>query len=139
MNETGNNREFGKAMLQLKLLGQPEIILNGAALTNSIGGKAQAALYYLALTGRPQTRGTLAGLLWGDVPEALARTSLRKALTNLRQTMGDYLEIDRQSVAFNPEAQFKVGPTCAMHSNWLRRSPNAPCCRLPCSILPTCC
>lgn len=95
-------------MLQLKLFGQPEIILNGTPLSNSIGGKAQAALYYLAMTGRPQARGTLAGLLWGDVPEALARTSLRKALTNLRQTVGDYLEIERQAVAFNLAAAFKV-------------------------------
>ncbi|MCB0061127.1 MAG: AAA family ATPase, partial [Caldilineaceae bacterium] len=58
-------------------------------------------LYYLAVTGRPHTRPTLAGLLWGDQPEAAARTSLSKCLSNLHDLVGDAVLIERQTIAFN--------------------------------------
>jgi tetratricopeptide (TPR) repeat protein len=47
------------------------------------------------VTGQPQTRPALAALLWGDMSETAARTNLRKALANLRQVLGDYLDTDR--------------------------------------------
>ena len=89
--------------LQLRLLGNPEISLNGEAATQALGGKAQAILYYLATTGQPQSRTTLAGLLWGDVPDVTARASVRKALANLRRVLGHQLDLDGQIVAFKPD------------------------------------
>ena len=80
--------EFMAATLQLRLLGTPEIDLDRTPVGESLPGKAQAALYYLAVTGQPQTRSALAGLLWGDLPEAAARSNLRKILANLRQVAG---------------------------------------------------
>ncbi len=67
-------------MLQLRLLRTPEINIAGQPPAGALSNKAQAILYYLAVIGRPQTRSVLATLLWGDMPEATARTNLRKAL-----------------------------------------------------------
>jgi len=87
--------------LQLTLFGSPEVRLHGQPVTGFRTGKAQALLYYLAVTGRPHTRATLAGLLWGDQPEDAARASLSKCLSNLRDLLSDALLIERQTVAFN--------------------------------------
>jgi WD40 repeat protein/DNA-binding SARP family transcriptional activator len=73
--------------------------------------KARALLAYLVVEAdQPHRRETLAGLLWPDYPEKSARTSLRSALANLRQVIGDrdadppYLYISRQTIQFNREA-----------------------------------
>jgi DNA-binding SARP family transcriptional activator/tetratricopeptide (TPR) repeat protein len=51
--------------------------------------KAQALLAYLALNaGRPCSRETLTGLLWGDRGETQARQSLRQAVASLRRALG---------------------------------------------------
>jgi len=89
--------------LKLTLFGSPEVRLHGQPVTGFRSSKAQALLYYLAVTGRPHTRATLTGLFWGDQSEAAARVSLSKCLSNLRDLVGDALLVDRQTVAFNPD------------------------------------
>jgi len=59
-------------ILQLTLFGSPEARRHGQPVTGFRTSKAQALLYYLAVTGRAHTRATLAGLLWGDQPEDAA-------------------------------------------------------------------
>jgi len=95
-------------MLQLRLLGAPEVRVDDVPVTDKLPGKSQAILYYLASTGQPQTRTVLATLLWGDMPEAGARANLRKALPDLRQQLEVYLRIDRQLVTFKPEIELWV-------------------------------
>ena len=95
-------------MLRLRLLGTPEISLAGKPVAGTLSNKAQAILAYLAVTGQPQSRTVLAGLLWGDMPDAVARTNLRKALGTLRQVLDPYLQIERQTVAFKPEIELWV-------------------------------
>lgn len=67
--------------------------------------KAESLLAYLTLTP-PETRHArekLAALLWGDSPDDLARSSLRRALVLLRQVIGnDLLLTDREIVQLNP-------------------------------------
>ena len=92
--------------LQLALLGNVEIRRAGAPVAGFSSSKAVALLCYLAVTGRPHSRPTLAGLLWGDLPEASARNNLRKALTNLRGLVGPHLSITRQAVAFNRDCRY---------------------------------
>lgn len=87
--------------LELFLLGNPEVRLDGTPITRFRSSKTQALLYYLAVTGRPHTRLALAGLLWGDLSDTQARLSLTQCLSNLRQLVGDYIIIERQSAAFN--------------------------------------
>jgi DNA-binding SARP family transcriptional activator len=92
--------------LQLRCFGAPLVSRGSIAITGFHSGKAQALLYYLAMTGRSYTRPTLAGLLWSEMPEANALMNLRKALTNLRQLVGSHLHISRQEVAFNRDAPY---------------------------------
>ncbi len=92
--------------LHLELLGAPRISRNGAPVTGFVSSKVQALLYYLALTARPHTRASLAGLLWGELPEPQARMNLRHALANLRQLVGDHLQITRETVAFDHTAPY---------------------------------
>jgi predicted ATPase/DNA-binding SARP family transcriptional activator len=118
-----NLPDGGNVNLKLRLLGTPEISLGETPIVETIPVKAQAILYYLAVTGQPQNRSTLAGLLWGDVPEAAARASLRKALSSLRPALATYLDLDGQTLAFKPESsywvdvvEFKAGLTIKLSS-----------------------
>jgi predicted ATPase/DNA-binding SARP family transcriptional activator len=92
--------------LRLSLLGKLHLTSGGQPLTGFVSTKAQALLCFLAVTNRPHDRQTLAALFWGDMPDTEARTSLRTVLTNLRKLVPDHLLIDRDSVAFNPNAPY---------------------------------
>jgi predicted ATPase/DNA-binding SARP family transcriptional activator len=94
--------------LELTLFGSPEVRHRGQAVTGFRSSKAQALLYYLAVTARPHTRSSLAGLLWGDQPDDAARTSLSKCLSNLRELVGEAVLIGRQSVAFNRDYPYRL-------------------------------
>ncbi|MBV7332225.1 AAA family ATPase [Chloroflexi bacterium TSY] len=89
--------------LELLLLGSPEVRWEHSPLTGFRSDKARALLYYLAATRRTHMRPTLAGLLWGETPEAQARLSLNQTLSNLRKIVGSHLTITRQTVVFNTE------------------------------------
>ncbi len=94
--------------LELHLLGNPAINLDGVPVEGFAIQKARALLVYLAVEERQNhARESLVGLLWPDVPEAAARTNLRQALANLREAIGDeqarppYLNTRRDSLQFN--------------------------------------
>src|ERR687885_280619 len=91
------------AGLRLELLGGLRVSQGGAPVAGFVSHKARALLVYLAVTGRPQPREALAGLLWGDWPEAEARANLRVVLANLRQLLAPYLLVSRETVAFDRE------------------------------------
>jgi len=94
--------------VDLNLFGSPEVCRNGSLVTGFRTSKAQALLYYLAVTARPHTRPTLAGLFWGDQPEAAARASLSKCLSNLHDLLGDAITIERQTIAFNRRYSYNL-------------------------------
>ncbi|MEJ2737394.1 MAG: AAA family ATPase [Anaerolineae bacterium] len=94
----------GPASLQIRLLGSPEISLHGAPVRGLRSVKAQALLFYLAVSATPHTRAALATLLWGDFPDSAARSNLRKALHYLRSHLEGYLAIERDSVGLSPDA-----------------------------------
>ncbi|MCB0065046.1 MAG: AAA family ATPase [Caldilineaceae bacterium] len=87
--------------LQLVLLGSPQVQLNSTPVTGFITSKAEALFYYLAATGRVHKRITLAGLLWPDAPDVVARKNLRDIISNLRKLLGSHLLITRQTMAFD--------------------------------------
>lgn len=97
--------------LEMSLLGRVEIRRNGLPVNGFVSVKVQALFIYLAVTGRPHNREVLAGLFWGDKPEAKARASLRKAISNLRQLLGEYLLITEQTVAFDRAGSFWLDVT----------------------------
>ncbi len=107
----GRTGDTDRAALQIRLLGAPQILLDGAPLSGLTSAKAQGLLFYLAVTGRMHTRSASAALLWGDFPQASARGNLRKALQHLRRHLGAFLAIDRDTVALAPDADVWVDVT----------------------------
>ncbi len=78
------------ARLNLKLLGSMQVTLDGNLIKGFDSIKTRALLAYLAFEkAQPQSRETLAELLWPGQPEGPARHSLSQALSNLRLTIGD--------------------------------------------------
>ena len=77
------------AALTVNLLG-PMKMRSGEANLPLPGRKPAALFAYLCRRfGTEVPRETLSGLLWGDVPDAQARASLRQALSALRKALGD--------------------------------------------------
>ncbi|MEK7326851.1 MAG: alpha/beta hydrolase, partial [Chloroflexota bacterium] len=56
--------------LRLSLLGGVHVTHGGEPVTGFISNKALGLLCYLAVTARPHQRDTLAGLFWGELPQA---------------------------------------------------------------------
>ena len=88
-------REF-----QLQFFGGLLLTLGDRDLTRPLSVKARGLICYLAITGRPQTRLKLAGMFWGEKPEADALRSLRVDLTKIRKYLAPYIEANRQTIAF---------------------------------------
>ncbi|UBF29985.1 NACHT domain-containing protein (plasmid) [Kovacikia minuta CCNUW1] len=92
--------------LTLKLLGSPQISLDGQPLTHFISRKAQALLIYIAVTGKLHSREMLAELFWQNMPSSQSLKNLRTVLPNLRQLVGSHLIITRQTIEFNRECPY---------------------------------
>jgi len=75
-------------LLQLAVLGAPEVFHDGTRLTFALR-KAQALLIYLAVEGGMHSRNKLTALLWPDSEPHDVRRSLRNALTPLRSVLSD--------------------------------------------------
>jgi len=106
------------ALLTINLLGRFQVLLADSPVSGFSTDKTRALLAYLAVeSAQPQRRQALAGLLWPNYPEQSARTSLRTALANLRQVIGDhqaeppFLHISRQSIAINLDSDLRVDVT----------------------------
>ncbi len=99
-------------MLEVKLLGQFEVLSGGRRL--SIPSRnAQALFAYLALNkGKAYRREKLAGLLWPDSSEENARSNLRHELWRLRKALEvdgqTYFLIDDLTIAFNPRGEYSL-------------------------------
>ncbi len=92
------------AHLELFLLGAPRVVLDGAPVTFDTR-KAVALLAYLAVTGQPQQRDTLAALLWPDADQPHARGALRRTLSVLHAALqrSPLLRIEREQVELRSE------------------------------------
>lgn len=78
--------DFVVATLAIRLLGPPEVTLDGVAQPAPRGAKPWALLAYLAATGRPQPRSELATLLFGEAEDPLG--ALRWNLAAARRMLG---------------------------------------------------
>jgi DNA-binding SARP family transcriptional activator/tetratricopeptide (TPR) repeat protein len=88
--------------LRLHLLGPPRVELDGAPIEVDTR-KAIALLAYLAVTGRPQSRDHIAGLLWPEYRQERARAALRRTLSTLRSALGGgWVTADRNLVVLDP-------------------------------------
>jgi DNA-binding SARP family transcriptional activator/tetratricopeptide (TPR) repeat protein len=94
--------------LSVRLLGGFDVKLDCVPVDGFQTRKTQALLAYLATeSDRPHTRTFLGGLLWPEYAEDVARTYLRRALSDLRTVLDDrqrgrpYLSTSRESIQFN--------------------------------------
>jgi len=77
--------------LAVYLLGGFRVELDGETIYGFESDKGRALLAYLMTEAdRPHRRETLAGLLWPDRPDTVARASLRQALSCVRRVLGDH-------------------------------------------------
>jgi DNA-binding SARP family transcriptional activator/tetratricopeptide (TPR) repeat protein len=95
-------------VIEVSLLGPPRVERNGRLVAFDTR-KAVAVLALLAVTDRPQTRASLAELLWpGHDPEH-ARGALRRTLSSLRSVVGgDLLEATSDHVRLVKGADIAV-------------------------------
>src|SRR5919199_5835163 len=91
--------------LRLELFGGFRIAEGPTPLSGFTYSKGKALLAFLAVTGQPCGRETLAALLWSDLPDSEARTNLRVVLSNLRQFLAPALLITRDTVGLNPQCR----------------------------------
>ena len=71
-----------------KLLGAPSWPLNGKDLATTLGVKHRALLAHLIMEPEPIERDRLATILWPESESAKALHSLRQALVDLRNALG---------------------------------------------------
>lgn len=99
-------------MLQIRLLGQFDLRLDGKRIL--VASRAgQSLLAYLALTaGTPHRREVLAGIFWPDFSDENARKNLRHELWRIRKALAGppqvtgYLLADEFTIAFNRSADY---------------------------------
>jgi predicted ATPase/DNA-binding SARP family transcriptional activator len=99
-------------MLEVKLLGQFEVLRRGKRLTIPTRN-AQSLFAYLVLNaGKGYRRERLAGMLWPDSSEGNARSNLRHELWRLRKVLEpggeSYFLIDDLTIAFQPQGEFTL-------------------------------
>jgi WD40 repeat protein/DNA-binding SARP family transcriptional activator len=101
------------SMLQIRLLGQFDVRLDGKRVLLP-SRAAQSMLAYFAMTaGIAHRREKLAGTFWPELSEESARKNLRQELWRIRkavstgQTGGnDYLQADDLTITFNRQADY---------------------------------
>ena len=83
--------------LAIYTLGSLSVQLEGQPVSFS-QRKASALLVYLACNPRPHPREVLAEMLWEDRTQSQSLANLRVVLTDLRQAVGPYVTIARDTV-----------------------------------------
>src|SRR2546423_3474424 len=92
--------------LALFLMGSPRIERDGIVL-NVDTRKATALIAYLAVTKQPQSRDSLAALLWPEYDQAHARATLRRTLSALNKALaGPWLQIERETIVLDWQHDF---------------------------------
>lgn len=82
------------ALPRLYFLGRPHFEQNQQALPD-VADKAVVLLAFLALSGSPQPRERLLGLLWAESAEEAARKNLRNTLWRIRRSLGSELLVSQ--------------------------------------------
>lgn len=87
--------------LHISLLGNPQIALDGVPINISTA-RAIPLIAFLAITGKPQTRETLANLLWAESSQKQAMAALRTTLWRLKAAgLDDWIALEQNEIALN--------------------------------------
>lgn len=94
--------------MSINLFGPPQIT-RGKEQISIQRRKDLALLIYLVSTSQPQSRDTLATLLWQDQTQTDARSNLRKSLSRLKSMLGeDALFISQNQAGLNPKFSIRL-------------------------------
>ena len=97
------------ARVRLKLLGEPELSIDGAAV-ETLPKKAYVIAARLILAGQEHraTRDEMASFLWPDAPDEQRRANLRTVVKRIRVALAEVdgrpFRIDAETIALDPEA-----------------------------------
>lgn len=94
--------------LEIRLLGHPEIRLQGKSLETLLPFKAIALLAYLTLAEQPVGRETIATLLWPDAEPQAAKHSLRNLLSQFNKVCGGLLNVNHRTVGLLEPASQQI-------------------------------
>ena len=119
--------------LTLSFLGSFQVKLDDRSIIDFRYEKVRLLLIYLVMTAAsPQSREKLAVLLWPNRSEA--RSNLRKALSTLRQVLGEeispFLLSTRNTIQFNPHSSYRLDVevfTAHLHACTLHPHPSESC------------
>lgn len=95
-------------MLEIRLLGTPQILFNTQPVTTISWTKSQALLFYVALSKEPKSRLALAGLLWPDKGDDEARTTLRQALRTITKALPDLFDSGNDNLALSRSVDVRI-------------------------------
>ena len=100
----------GQSMLEIRLLGGFQVTYDSERIAALNTPRLQSLLGFLLLRHNlPQSRQTLAAMLWPETTDGQARTNLRNLLHRLRAALPQpdtFLVIDTQSVAWRPDSSY---------------------------------
>ena len=94
------------AHLEIVTFGGLRIRLSGDSLTGLQTRKAEGLLVYLACQRRAYAREVLGDLLWEEKSQSRTLANLRVVLHDLRQSVGEFITINRSQVSINQDAPF---------------------------------
>lgn len=95
---------MSSSSFRLKLLGSCRVVTTEGDPVELSQGKPLALLAYLALAADPPSRNQLARLLWPESSRTRARGSLRQALWQLRNALGEDIFEEDDPVVLAPES-----------------------------------
>lgn len=93
-------------VLEIYTLGQVLIKRRAQAESIVISPRETALLIYLAYHRVPMHRAHLTRLFWPDETSQRAQGNLRKLLVDMRQTLGDALAVDRETVSLHQTLEY---------------------------------
>ena len=93
-----------KTIRHIRLLGSIQIEKEGIPIRDFESRKTLALLGYLVSQNQPVSRSRLAGLFWGDKPEALGRRNLSRELSQLSSHLPNCFRADYHTIQFQPPA-----------------------------------
>ncbi|MBV9788050.1 MAG: SARP family transcriptional regulator, partial [Chloroflexi bacterium] len=103
------------AELKLFTFGPPRLERDGHPIDLNLR-KALALLIYLTVTAQPQSRDTLATLLWPNSDQREARGRLRRTLHRLRDELGvDIVGVTNDTIHLHQTAQLWFDGTKFLH------------------------
>lgn len=85
--------------LRVFTLGRLQLERDGQRLDDFVSQKAPALLVYLLRHPREHHRTVLADLFWSDTSSDQALKNLRTVLANLQKSVGEYLDVTRDTLA----------------------------------------